>query len=632
MPAADHVSVKSNGTKEFSSPQTKKELLRFIICGSVDDGKSTLLGRLLCDSGTVPEDQFEEAGTASRVHGTQGDDVDLALLVDGLQAEREQGITIDVAWRHFETNRRRFIAIDTPGHEQYTRNMVVGATAADLALILVDVRKGILTQTRRHSHIASLMGIRHVILAVNKMDLVGHNAAMFQTVSDDYKSFASELKFQDVAAVPISALTGENVCSVCGGMPWYEGPTVLELLEATETHRDNAACGFRLPVQWINRPNPDFRGFSGTVASGSIKRGMPVVVSPSGHTSFVRRIVGPSSDLENAIEGQSVTLVLGDEIDVSRGDMIADAGSPPNITDQFAGHLIWLDAHPMLPERQYLARFASACAIARISDLTHRIDVNSLNQLAAKTLEMNEIGYCKISLDRRVPFDPYTENRQTGSFVLIDRFTNATVGAGLIGFSLRRGSNVIWQEMKVDKSLRAAAIGQKPCVIWLTGLSGAGKSTVADLLEQKLHALGMHTYLLDGDNLRHGLNRDLGFTDPDRVENIRRVAEVAKLMIDAGLIVIVSFISPFRSERQFARSLVEDGEFLEIFIDAPLSVCEERDPKGLYARARSGKLLNFTGIDSPYERPECPELHIDTTKLPADEAADAIGRMLKTLR
>ena len=604
--------------------QDVKDQLRFIICGSVDDGKSTLLGRLLYDSRNIFDDQISAAESESRVYGTQGDSVDLALLLDGLQAEREQGITIDVAYRYFETPKRKFIAIDAPGHEQYTRNMATGASNADAALVLVDARNGVVTQTRRHSHIIALMGIRRVILAVNKMDLVDYDRRVYSDIVQEYKAVARDLGTEEINAVPVSALTGENVFTACGNTPWHGGPTLLELLENVEVRHDELAAAFRLPVQWVNRPNPDFRGYSGTVASGHVERGMSVVASPSGRQSTVERILGPSGDLEKAIAGQSITIVLADEIDVSRGEMIAGTDSPPEFADHFAVHLIWTDSQPMLPERFYSARFASASGIAQITDLTHRIDVNTRNRLAAKTLELNEIGYCKITLDHAIPFDPYSVNRRTGSFVLIDRFTNATVGAGVIDFALCRASNISWQEMKVDKATRARATAQKPCILWLTGLSGAGKSTIADRLEQKLQSLGRFTYLLDGDNVRHGLNKDLGFTEEDRVENIRRVAEVARLMIDAGLVVIVSFISPFRSERQMARSMVEDGEFFEIFVDTPLEVCEERDPKGLYAKARKGILANFTGIDSPYEPPEKPDLRINTTKVTADEAADDV--------
>ena len=630
MPSNAGPGAATHETDTVLAKHDAKDQLRFIICGSVDDGKSTLLGRLLYDSSNIFDDQISAAESESRIYGTQGDSVDLALLLDGLQAEREQGITIDVAYRYFETPKRKFIAIDAPGHEQYTRNMATGASNADVALILVNARNGVVTQTRRHSHIIALMGIRRVILAVNKMDLVDYDQRVYSDIARECQAVARDLGTEEISAVPVSALTGENVFSAHGNTPWYDGPALMELLENVDVRRDELTAAFRMPVQWVNRPNPDFRGYSGTVASGHVERGMGVVASPSGRYSTVERILGPSGDLEKAIPGQSITIVLEDEIDISRGEMIAGSDSPPGTADHFAVHLVWTDAQPMLPERSYSARFASASGIAQITDLTHRIDVNTRNRLAAKTLELNEIGYCKITLDHAIPFDPYSANRQTGSFVLIDRFTNATVGAGVIDFALRRASNITWQEMKVDKATRARATAQEPCILWMTGLSGAGKSTIADRLEQKLQSLGRFTYLLDGDNVRHGLNKDLGFTEEDRVENIRRVAEVARLMVDAGLIVIVSFISPFRSERQMARSMVEEGEFFEIHVDTPLEVCEERDPKGLYAKARNGILVNFTGIDSPYEPPERPDLRIDTTRVTADEAADDVIGFLES--
>lgn len=628
MPTVGNASHTSRDIDAFLASQNRKDRLRFIICGSVDDGKSTLLGRLLYESKTVCDDQVSAVETESRTWGTQGDALDLALLVDGLQAEREQGITIDIAYRYFETERRKFIAVDAPGHEQYTRNMVTGASNADLALVLVDARKGVLTQTRRHSYIVSLMGIRQVVLAVNKMDLVEYDRQEFSSIADEYKAFASELAIEVASVVPLSALTGENVFVAGSRTPWYNGPALMQVLETVGLHEGEETNEFRMPVQWINRPDSDFRGFSGMVTSGSVECGMSVAVSPSGQRSTVTRILGPSGDLARAVSGQSITLVLADEIDVSRGDMIAETGRPPELADQFAADLIWMDAQPMLPERSYLARFASAAAIAQISELSHGVDINTLGHRAAKTLRMNEVGYCKVFLNRPVPFDAYAQNRGTGAFVLIDRFTNATVGAGVIKFALRRAHNIAWQELEIDKAARSRALGQRPCVLWLTGLSGAGKSTIADRLEQKLMAMGRHTYLLDGDNIRHGLNKDLGFTAEDRVENIRRVGEVAKLMVDAGLIVIVSFIAPFRPEREMARAMVNDGEFIEIFVDTPIAVCEARDPKGLYAKARRGELVNFTGIDSPYEPPENPELRIDTTVVSADEAADAVLRLL----
>jgi len=609
---------------EFLAKQEAKDQLRFITCGSVDDGKSTLLGRLLFDSKTVFEDQLAATEAESRTYGTQGDAVDLALLVDGLQAEREQGITIDVAYRFFETDKRKFIAADTPGHEQYTRNMATGASTAELAVILIDARKGVLTQTRRHSFIVSLLGIRHVILAVNKMDLVDYDQATFNAIDVEYRAFAEGLAIDAIWSVPLSALTGENVFSRQGATPWYSGPTLMELLETVDVARDEARAPFRLPVQWVNRPNLDFRGFSGNVASGSVAVGETVASALTGKTSRIKRILGPSGDLAEAIPGQAVSVVLEDEIDISRGDILANAETLPDVADQFAAHIVWMDADPMIPERPYVARFATAEATAQITDLTHAIDVNTLDKLAAKTLELNEVGYCKLALDRPVAFDPYGTNRTTGAFVLIDRFTNATVGAGVVDFPLRRASNIRWHEMKIDKTFRAQMNKQSPCVLWFTGLSGSGKSTIADRVEQKLSALGHRTYLLDGDNVRHGLNRDLGFTDQDRVENIRRVAEVAKLMVDAGLIVITSFISPFRSERRMARDMMEEGEFLEVYVDTPLEICEARDPKGLYKKARAGELKNFTGISSDYEPPETAEILLKGAEEDPDVLADQV--------
>jgi bifunctional enzyme CysN/CysC len=613
----------------FLALQNAKDQLRFITCGSVDDGKSTLLGRLLHDSKAIFEDQLSATAVESKTYGTQGDSVDLALLVDGLQAEREQGITIDVAYRYFETDKRKFIAADTPGHEQYTRNMATGASTADLAIILVDARKGMLSQTRRHSYIASLLGIRHVVLAVNKLDLVGYDQEVFERIATAYAGFAESLGIADVHMVPLSALTGDNVFAAKGEMPWYAGPSLMAILEEVDIHRDDAARSFRMPVQWVNRPNENFRGYSGTVLSGTIGTGDAITASLSGRSSRVTRILGPGGDLSRAQAGQAVTLVLADEIDISRGDVLAVPEDLPEVADQLAAHVLWMDSEPMLPERTYVARFAAANATAQITDLVHQVDVNTLDQLAAKTLALNEVGYCKIALDRAVAFDSYRADRGNGSFVLIDKFTNMTVGAGVIDFALRRASNIAWHDMKVDKAARARANDQKPCVLWFTGLSGSGKSTVADRLEQKLHVLGKRTYLLDGDNVRHGLNKDLGFTDQDRVENIRRVAEVAKLMMDAGLVVLTSFISPFRSERQMARALMDDGEFIEVFVDTPLDVCESRDPKGLYKKARAGELKNFTGIDSEYEAPENAEIVLKSAESDPDALADQIIAYLK---
>ncbi len=637
--ATQNTGVPRNETAEidieaFLKAQDAKDQLRFITCGSVDDGKSTLLGRLLYDSKTVFEDQLSATATESKKYGTQGEKVDLALLVDGLQAEREQGITIDVAYRYFETDKRKFIAADTPGHEQYTRNMATGASTADLAVILIDARRGILTQTRRHSYIVSLLGIRQVVLAVNKMDLVDYDQSTFDAIFEEYVAFAEELNLAEVRAIPLSALTGENVFAPSETMAWYDGPTLMATLEDIEVTGERAEQArerpFRLPVQWVNRPNQDFRGFSGTVASGSVSVGDPILASLSGKTSKVKAIVGPAGELEQAVAGQAVTISLRDEIDISRGDLLAHPKSAPDTVDQFAAHIIWMDSDPMLPERTYVARFASDQTIARVTDLTHLIDVNTLDHLAAKTLGLNDVGYCKIALDRPVAFDAYKDNRQTGAFILVDKFTNATVAAGMIDFPLRRASNIEWHDMKVDKLARAAANAQKPRVLWFTGLSGSGKSTVADRLEQKLHALGKRTYLLDGDNVRHGLNKDLGFTDQDRVENIRRVAEVAKLMVDAGLIVLASFISPFRSERQMARALMDEGEFVEVYVDTPLEICEARDPKGLYKKARAGELKNFTGIDSDYETPENAEIVLKSGEVDPDTLADQIIAYLES--
>ncbi len=608
MPQTARDAAATGGMDVLLAARQKKDRLRFVICGSVDDGKSTLLGRLLYEAQAVFDDHLFAAETESRRYGTQGSAVDLALLVDGLQAEREQGIAIDVAWRYFETGRRKYIAADAPGHERYTRNMATGASTADLAVILVDARKGILTQTRRHSCIVSLMGVRQVLLAVNKMDLAGYARPVFEAIAEEYAAFARELRIDEVCAVPLSALTGDNVVASKGAMPWYEGPTLMEALEGADPRRDEAGGLFRLPVQWVNRPDPVFRGFSGTVASGRVECGMAVSVVPSGELSTVARILGPSGEVRSAVAGQAVTLVLADELDVGRGDVIAGRDRPPAAADRFAAHLLWMDGSPMLPERTYAIRFAAASATAQVTDLVHRVEIDTLKHLAAKKLELNELGYCKLALDRPVAFDPYCENRRTGTFVLIDKFTNATAGAGMIDFALRRATNVVWRPMMIDKATRAHAKGQRPRMLWFTGLSGAGKSTIADRLEQKLHAVGVHTYLLDGDNVRLGLNRDLGFTDRDRVENVRRVAAVAKLIADAGLVVIVSLISPFRSDRRMVRSLMAEGEFVEVFVDTPLAVCEARDPKGLYRRARAGELLNFTGIDSPYEAPEDPEI------------------------
>ncbi|MBS0411229.1 MAG: sulfate adenylyltransferase subunit CysN [Proteobacteria bacterium] len=606
-----------------------KSLLRFITCGSVDDGKSTLIGRLLYDSKMIFEDQLAALEADSKKVGTQGGEIDFALLVDGLAAEREQGITIDVAYRFFSTDRRKFIVADTPGHEQYTRNMVTGASTADLAVILIDARKGVLTQTRRHSFLVSLIGIKNVVLAVNKMDLVGYDPKVFEAIVADYRAFAAEIGITDFLAIPISGLRGDNITSASDQTPWYGGPTLMQHLETVEIDEARLQAGpFRMPVQWVNRPNLDFRGFAGQVASGVVKPGDAVKVLPSGRETRVARIVTKDGDLGEAVAGQSVTLTLADEVDCSRGDVIAVAGQPPEVADQFETTVVWMAEEPLLPGRPYWLKVGARTVSATVTEPKYKINVNTLEKLAAKQLELNEIGVCNISLDRPIAFDPYEANHDLGGFILIDRITNATVGAGMIRFALRRSQNIHWQALDVTKATRSAAKGQRPAVLWFTGLSGSGKSTIANLVEKKLQASGRHTYILDGDNVRHGLNRDLGFTDADRVENIRRVGEVAKLMADAGLIVLVSFISPFRSERRLARDLMPEGEFLEVFVDTPLAVAEARDVKGLYKKARAGELKNFTGIDSPYEAPENPEIRVDTTAMSPAEAAELIVRMM----
>jgi bifunctional enzyme CysN/CysC len=606
-----------------------KGLLRFITCGSVDDGKSTLIGRLLYESKLIFEDQLAALEADSKKVGTQGGELDFALLVDGLAAEREQGITIDVAYRFFSTDRRKFIVADTPGHEQYTRNMVTGASTADVAVILIDARKGVLTQTRRHSYIVSLLGIRHIVLAINKMDLVDYSQQTFDQIVADYREFAKQIGLTNIVAVPLSALRGDNILEGSARTPWYRGPTLMSYLESVEIEDDLQTKPFRLPVQWVNRPNQDFRGFAGTIASGTIRRGDTVRVLPSGRQSRVTRIVSYEGDLETAVAGQSVTLTLADEVDVSRGDMLAAADAPPAVSDQFQATIIWMHDEPMLRGRPYIIKLGTRTLTGSITTPRHKVNVNTLERLAAKQLELNEIGVCNLSFDRAIPFDPYADNRETGGFILIDKLSNDTVGAGLLNFALRRAENIHWQALDVNKLARSSLKGQRACVLWFTGLSGAGKSTVANLVEKRLHALGRHTYTLDGDNVRHGLNKDLGFTDADRVENIRRVAEVSRLMVDAGLIVLVSFISPFRSERRLARELMQPGEFLEVFVDTPLAEAEKRDVKGLYKKARRGELKNFTGIDSPYEPPEHPEIHLRTVLQSPEEAAEQI---LKTLR
>ncbi len=588
-----------------------KGLLRFITCGSVDDGKSTLIGRLLHDSQNLLDDQLAALGADSRRHGTQNGELDFALLLDGLDAEREQGITIDVAYRFFGTEKRKFIVADCPGHEQYTRNMATGASTADLAVVLVDARKGLLTQTRRHSYIAALLGIRHVVLAVNKLDLLGFDEAVFRRIEAEYLALARELGIDAVQAIPLSALRGDNVTVRSANTPWYAGPGLLEHLESVPLAEPAADAGLRLPVQWVCRPDQNFRGFAGTLAAGTVRPGDAIVALPSGRRSRVARIVSAEGDIAAAAVGQAVVLTLADELDISRGDVIAAAHKPPEVADQFAAHLIWMDASQLLPGRPYWLKLGTRTVSAQVTEIKHRIDVNTQAWLAAKHLELNEVAQVNLALDQPIAFEPYARNRALGAFILIDRASNATVAAGTLDFALRRAANIHWQHLEIDRAARARIKGQQPRCLWLTGLSGAGKSTVANLVDKRLHALGYHTMLLDGDNVRHGLNKDLGFTAEDRVENIRRVAEVAKLMTEAGLIVLVSFISPFRAERRMARELFAPGEFMEVYVDVPLAVAEQRDVKGLYAKARAGQIRNFTGIDSPYEAPEAAELHLD---------------------
>ncbi|MES3098396.1 sulfate adenylyltransferase subunit CysN [Sphingomonas faeni] len=606
-----------------------KSLLRFITCGSVDDGKSTLIGRLLYDSKMIFEDQLAALESDSKKVGTQGGEIDFALLVDGLAAEREQGITIDVAYRYFSTEKRKFIVADTPGHEQYTRNMITGASTADLAVILVDARKGILTQTKRHSYLAHLIGIRHLVLAVNKMDLVSYDQATYDRIVADYAAFAESIGIAGFTPMPISGFKGDNITAPSANTPWYDGPTLIDHLDTvTLDVSEDQAGAFRMPVQWVNRPNLDFRGFSGLVASGSIAPGDAVRVLPSGRTSTIARVVAFGGDLPRAVAGQSVTLTLADEIDCSRGDVIVAADSPPEASDQFEATVVWMADEEMLPGRSYWLKLATQTVTATIQQPKYAINVNTMERLAAKTLELNAIGVANLSTDRPLVFEPYADNRQLGGFILVDKITNATVAAGMLHFSLRRAQNVHWQATDIGREAHASLKNQKAAVLWFTGLSGAGKSTIANLVEMKLARMNRHTFLLDGDNVRHGLNRDLGFTDADRVENIRRVGEVAKLMTDAGLIVITAFISPFRAEREMVRQMIAPGEFIEVHIDTPLAEAERRDVKGLYAKARAGKLANFTGIDSPYEAPANPEIRIDTTGMTPDEAADAIVAML----
>jgi bifunctional enzyme CysN/CysC len=601
-----------------------KTLLRLVTCGSVDDGKSTLIGRLLYDLGSVPDDQLAALEADSKTVGTRGGALDFALLVDGLMAEREQGITIDVAYRYFSTEKRKFIVADAPGHTQYTRNMVTAASNADVAILLIDARKGVLTQTRRHAFICALMGVKQVILAVTKMDLVGYDAPTFDAIVSDFTKLAETLKLARFAALPVSSVSGDNIAARGAATPWYAGPTLIDLLESAEAGAQRTDRPLRMAVQSVIRPSQDFRGFAGRLASGEVRPGDSVRILPSGRTAKIARIVTADGDLDRAQAGQSVTLTLDHEIDCSRGDVIAAAANPCEIADQFQATLVWMSDAPLFPGRRYILKLAAATANATVTELRHSFDIDTLQQRPAKQLESNEIAVGNISLDRQLAFDPFDQNRETGGFILIDPDTNETSGAGLIHFALRRAQSVHWQALEVDRGAHAAIKHQRPAILWFTGLSGAGKSTIANLVEKRLHAMGRHTVLLDGDNIRHGLNRDLGFTPADRVENIRRVAEVAKLMADAGLIVLVAFISPFHQERDLARSLAQPGEFFEVFIDVPIAVAEQRDAKGLYKKARAGELKNFTGVDSPYEPPTAPEIHIRAAELEAADAAEQI--------
>ncbi|HTV38437.1 MAG TPA: sulfate adenylyltransferase subunit CysN [Xanthobacteraceae bacterium] len=605
-----------------------KDLLRVLTCGSVDDGKSTLIGRLLHDCQLIFADELAALTAASARHGSNGEEIDFAFLVDGLEAEREQGITIDVAYRFFSSARRSFIVADTPGHEQFTRNMATGASTAELAILLVDARKGVLVQTRRHSLICALLGIRHVVLAVNKIDMVAFSQDPFDRIASEYKTFAAGLGFASIVPIPISARFGDNVITRSDNTPWYSGPTLLQCLESVESETESLAKPFRFPVQWINRPNLDFRGYAGTVASGQVNVGDAVVEAASGRTSLVERIVTYDGPAAKAEAGDAVTITLADELDIGRGDVLAAAKSRPEVSDQFAAHVIWMSDEPLLPGRSYLGRIGTKTVPLSVTAVKYKLDVNTGNHLAASKLELNDIAFCNLSTALPVAFDPYEQNRKTGAFIIIDRLSNRTVGAGMIAFGLRRGTNIHWQPLLIGKVERAALKKQKPTIVWFTGLSGAGKSTIANIVEQRLHGMGHHTMLLDGDNVRHGLSRDLGFTETDRVENIRRVGEVAKLMVESGLIVLCSFISPYRAERELVRNLVASGEFVEVFVDTPLEDCMQRDPKGLYAKAQAGQLKNFTGIDAPYEKPEQPEVHLKTAGNSPAQLAEGVLQAL----
>jgi len=626
---AHHDDLIASDILGYLEAQENKSFLRFITCGSVDDGKSTLIGRLLYDSKLIYEDQLTSIEKDSKKSGTQGDKIDLALLVDGLAAEREQGITIDVAYRFFSTEKRKFIVADTPGHVQYTRNMATGASTADVAILLIDARYGVQEQTRRHAYIVSLLGVKNVVVAINKMDLNGFDQTIYNEIEVDFRDFSKDLGFTEITCIPMSALDGDNVTTKSANTNWYKGPALLEYLEVVDVDYDTTDAPFRLPVQWVNRPNLDFRGFSGTIASGKISVGDPIIAIPSGKRSTVKEIVSFDGNLETAREDQAITLTLNDEIDISRGDFICHKDNPADQADQFQAHILWMSEKALYPGRQYLLKSNNKSTPASVTNLKHKVDINDFSEVAGKTLELNEVGVCTLSLSAPIAFDSYVDNRATGSFILIDRQTNETVGVGMLDYALRRATNVVWQDMDVSKDVRAALKNQKPVLLWFTGLSGSGKSTIANLVEKKLLDLGRHTYTLDGDNVRHGLNRDLGFTKADRVENIRRIGETARLMVDAGLITMASFISPYRAERQMARDLLDDDEFVEIYVNTPLEVAEKRDVKGLYAKARKGEIKNFTGIDSEYQAPENAELEVNTVKMSADKAAEMIVSYLE---